>query len=395
MPFHVGPPPGPGLTTAVGARRAEDEALAGIRDLLDRARRYVDVAPAVPSPQAQLPCEIVEVVQSLLGRLQSTASGLEHAELVEVCSLGIELQRLHSRLELSRVRREVAILSMAPQASGRSGARPSEIFKDAAAEACRTCGLDRAMAFRLEGGHLVPVATYVKGEPTWAAELQEHAAQYPIELRPKVFETEIVRRRAPGMIHDAMNDFQAWKPIVHKVRTTSYVSAPVMVQGRVVGVINADAFFTDRRVDWHDLGLLAAFTVALGQAITAPVLMERLCAQGEEVLRLVQATERVVAEFSEVELTIREGNATLRAHPGTVRREDPHATLPLGRRELEVLRLMAQGATNDAVAWKLGISPGTVKTHVKNILRKLGASNRAEAVYRLVSTEPAASRRSR
>ena len=51
----------------------------------------------------------------------------------------------------------------------------------------------------------------------------------------------------------------------------------------------------------------------------------------------------------------------------------------LTRRELDVLRLMARGRTNSAVAAELVISEGTVKFHVNNILRKLRAGNRAEA----------------
>jgi DNA-binding NarL/FixJ family response regulator len=54
----------------------------------------------------------------------------------------------------------------------------------------------------------------------------------------------------------------------------------------------------------------------------------------------------------------------------------------LTRREIQVLRLMASGATNAQVANLLVISEGTVKTHVKHILRKLDAANRAEAVSR-------------
>jgi DNA-binding NarL/FixJ family response regulator len=52
----------------------------------------------------------------------------------------------------------------------------------------------------------------------------------------------------------------------------------------------------------------------------------------------------------------------------------------LTRREVEVLRLMAAGDTNARIATRLVISEGTVKSHVKHILRKLGAANRAEAV---------------
>lgn len=55
---------------------------------------------------------------------------------------------------------------------------------------------------------------------------------------------------------------------------------------------------------------------------------------------------------------------------------------PLSERELEVLRLMAQGFTNREIAERLVISPGTVKTHVHNVCGKLGGRNRTEAVVR-------------
>ncbi|MBS1857924.1 MAG: response regulator transcription factor [Acidobacteria bacterium] len=55
-------------------------------------------------------------------------------------------------------------------------------------------------------------------------------------------------------------------------------------------------------------------------------------------------------------------------------------TGPLSPRELEVLRLMAEGAANKNIAWSLGISEHTAKFHVASILAKLNAGTRAEAV---------------
>lgn len=51
---------------------------------------------------------------------------------------------------------------------------------------------------------------------------------------------------------------------------------------------------------------------------------------------------------------------------------------PLTAREREVLRLVASGARNQAIAEELGISSNTVKFHVSNLLRKTGANTRAE-----------------
>lgn len=55
---------------------------------------------------------------------------------------------------------------------------------------------------------------------------------------------------------------------------------------------------------------------------------------------------------------------------------------PLSERELEVLRLLAEGLTNQQIAARLIIALGTVKAHIHNISGKLGAQNRAHAVAR-------------
>jgi DNA-binding NarL/FixJ family response regulator len=63
----------------------------------------------------------------------------------------------------------------------------------------------------------------------------------------------------------------------------------------------------------------------------------------------------------------------------------PEATerLPaLTKREREILRLLADGMRNDAVAQRLSISPLTVRTHVRNAMTKLEADTRTEAVAR-------------
>jgi len=62
--------------------------------------------------------------------------------------------------------------------------------------------------------------------------------------------------------------------------------------------------------------------------------------------------------------------------------EGPHAfnRPALTSREMEVLRLLAQGKANREIAGELVISERTVKFHVSSILSKLGAGNRTEAV---------------
>ncbi len=90
-------------------------------------------------------------------------------------------------------------------------------------------------------------------------------------------------------------------------------------------------------------------------------------ARGESVLQPSVAA-RVVARFAELP-----DDAPPRPQPLVV---------PLSDRELEVLRLLADGGSNREIAAALFLAEGTVKNHVTNVLAKLGARDRTQAALR-------------
>jgi non-specific serine/threonine protein kinase len=76
--------------------------------------------------------------------------------------------------------------------------------------------------------------------------------------------------------------------------------------------------------------------------------------------------------------------------PGTGERDGgPPAVGALTVREQQVARLVAGGSTNRQIGQALGIAEKTTETHVHNIIRKLGAQNRAEVAARVTADERA------
>ena len=55
---------------------------------------------------------------------------------------------------------------------------------------------------------------------------------------------------------------------------------------------------------------------------------------------------------------------------------------PLTAREIEVLRLIAEGAASRDIAARLGISYATVRSHIRSVGSKLGVHSKAEAVLK-------------
>jgi DNA-binding NarL/FixJ family response regulator len=92
---------------------------------------------------------------------------------------------------------------------------------------------------------------------------------------------------------------------------------------------------------------------------------------------IVAAVEAAAAGFAAIDP--RELEALLASAAPLAAAADTEPAV-LTAREIEVLAMLAEGAANKVIAWKLGISEHTVKFHVASILAKLGASSRTEAV---------------
>jgi DNA-binding NarL/FixJ family response regulator len=94
-----------------------------------------------------------------------------------------------------------------------------------------------------------------------------------------------------------------------------------------------------------------------------------------EILAAIEAVAAGLAVLSPGDL-----QALLPAAPRAERSGSTLATEALTPREREVFTMLAEGAGNKAIAWKLGISEHTVKFHVASIMSKLNATSRTEAV---------------
>ncbi|WP_205699641.1 LuxR C-terminal-related transcriptional regulator [Conexibacter sp. SYSU D00693] len=381
-------------------RRADAVLEERIVDALTRARPYVDVElwEAVHDDEEALDTADVnleDAVVQLKARLEAPA-GLQRGQLLEVCQVAMELQELHREHQERKLSRRLRALNAIQEVLARpqGDASVEKLLERATAEACRSCGFDRAMLFLVNDGTLKVQSTYFRGHDEWAAECHRVAEENPARLEAMLLETEMLRRRAAALMEDPMHDARAFRPIIDKIETSGYAAVPIMPEGKVIATIHADTHFSGRRVDTIDRDVLAAFAAGLGSMLERKVLVERLVAQRDHVRSMLQATDAFITQFCESEIGLEKPVAPPMPSSG-VRGVEPDLSLMppsraaalLSRREMEVLRLMAGGATNAVIAKQLVLSEGTVKSHVKRILRKLRAANRAEAVSRFLRLE--------
>ena len=103
--------------------------------------------------------------------------------------------------------------------------------------------------------------------------------------------------------------------------------------------------------------------------------MHALLRQGVKTSGAASYVQRLVSAFE------------VRVHPESASAEPVVTGLaePLTARELEILRLIADGLRNQEIADRLVISLATVKRHIANTYGKLGVDHRTEAVARLTS----------
>lgn len=95
-------------------------------------------------------------------------------------------------------------------------------------------------------------------------------------------------------------------------------------------------------------------------------------------IRKVHAGEPFIQPRIANKLLIEFGRKERSSRPQSLRTSPEEDLSP---REIEILKLLAEGASNRKIAERLGLAEGTVKNHVSNILSKLQTENRTQAAH--------------
>jgi DNA-binding CsgD family transcriptional regulator len=246
----------------------------------------------------------------------------------------------------------------------------ARIVAAAPREACRAVGFERAMLSHIRGDRISFASVSFEADPVMAADFARLARAVRPRLDRCAPEHEAVVRQMPVLVRDAQSATGLFRPLTHVARTESYVVAPIVRDGHTVGLLHADHFGGGRPLDELDRELLWTFATGIGWA------MDDISGRGQrQALRAADGDDDGLGES-------RAGGAGLDGELSG----SPGRLSTLTAREQEVLHLMSEGASNASIGEALVISQATVKSHVRHILRKLGAANRTEAVSVFLAT---------
>jgi ATP/maltotriose-dependent transcriptional regulator MalT len=212
-----------------------------------------------------------------------------------------------------------------------------------------------------------------RGEAQVAADLAERylRAVSPSDLIERIDALETLTRARV-----ALGELDAADVAATALEDTADVIPTDAVQGAAratrAEVLRSAGRFEDARVKLDEALVLLDRAGLLHDAIAARVfLAEMLVELGHigSARSMAEAAQTAAAEL---------GAASERARSGAVlartRREGPGTSSGMTRREVEILRLIADGLTNAQIADRLVLSPRTVERHVSNIYLKVGAT---------------------
>lgn len=249
---------------------------------------------------------------------------------------------------------------------------------------------ERVVVHAVANGRLSTVAAWTRAGRPASRELLEALAQAATPLTPDLIETDLVRRRRAILVRDvsAQAPERQAPRLVAVMKWRGYVAAPLTIGPEVAALLHADRGpGTSCRA--ADRDLLRYLAAGAAQALERARLRRTLRRERAALRATLGWLDTRSRELAEAPMTLDLGAAeAARSLSDLLSMPAPGSvdTLVfdgvLTRRELEVLRLLVEGASNREIAAELVISLATAKFHVNRILSKLHAANRAEAVAR-------------
>jgi DNA-binding CsgD family transcriptional regulator len=367
--------------SAVSANRLDIGLQRRLVQAIGEARALLQLPPA--GGDGGDPAQLAELIAGLKALLAAEPGG-DAGQLIAEHEAALE--RLRNRFE---TRFEALTRAHAAVKALREITLPSAMLSRAPAALCQASKLERALLSVVSGGRMVVEAAHFANDTRRAAAVVEELAANPIRLEHPLIETELMRRRRATIVVDASVHPRVDQRLRELMEWTSYVAAPLVVGGQVIGMLHADRG-PEGRLDVLDRDVLWEFASALAQAYESASLVRTLRHEREQMRQFLDWLNARSSELTDAPIRLatvqRPPRPPLAPHdaPAAFAGRDDRIVFEglLTRRELDVLRLLADGHTNKSIADALVISDGTVKFHVNSILRKLHVANRAEAVAR-------------
>jgi DNA-binding CsgD family transcriptional regulator len=272
----------------------------------------------------------------------------------------------------------------------------AELVRQAPVLLCGAGDFDRAMISRVRGSTWTPAAVHVAvgADDEVNVALVAALRTLQIPLTGSLVETEVLRHRAPMLVAGTSSAPHTFEKLAELFGPGAYVVAPIVIGDRVAGFLHADAFASGRELTVADRAGIQIFAAIFGLVYERAAMGQRLRDQRQSVAAAIAAGSQ--SEIGPDVARLVRTQMRSAGHADHDRRGNspspPVHDGALTSREWEILRLLASGATNGQIASTLVVSDNTVKSHIKRILRKLPAANRAEAVYRYTQLAGQASR---
>lgn len=371
------PPFSPGTPQPARRRRSQLDAL--VRAAAVRARALMGAAdgPATGDDAdavdiaATLSWQLVEHLrEGRPTRRETRAIGELVGELQEI-ALELHEHRMndHAR-RIAEVEASLAHLESVPTTA--------DLLDRVCRELVVRGGFGRVLLSRVVDGDWTPWVAHFSDEmPSW----DDTWLGTRIPLGDMVLEAQLLTEHRPELVTDTS------APGIHQIvrdgLSSSYVVAPVRPVGTVVGFLHADHHPSARRVDRTDRDVLWAFAEGFGHIYERTSALEGIRRQRAGLRGVMADVDAAMQRLSEAELQLatQAGTRLRAATPAASTAALTQDKLEeLTAREREVLDLIVAGAKNATIAQRLLITEGTVKSHVKHILRKLGVANRSQVV---------------
>ena len=327
------------------------------------------------------------VRRALTERLNDAADDPDAARTRQITALLVRSEHAQAMvLDAVLTRQATKVLTVRDAVARlRQAGSTADLVERAAAEA-HYMGFDRILFSRIDHGLWLASSAYAGADEGFAHTLVEAGLAHPRKLNGALLEAEMVRRGAPMVVRDPQSDPRVYTELVALTETKAYVAAPVLAWGHPIGLLHADRQAQSVLVDESDRDLLGVFAEGLGIAFERNLLLDKLKTVQHACNEHARGVNALVDDVTVavMESVLGEGLEpfvpALSTGTQPPRNRESGVSETLTRREWDVLRGIAAGKTNAQIAISLFVADGTVKTHVKHLLRKLGAANRTEAV---------------